>query len=136
MSTTRKISGIQKVAVILSTLDADTAATLIREFSDEEIAAISGEMSNFERIDKELVETVLNDLAHELKLSKTFLKYDNNQFKKILVQAVGSQKSEDILSSVEEGTLFPVPFIFSGTQVRKNCCAYSWANTHKQLHLF
>lgn len=110
MSTARKISGIQKVAIILSTLDADTAATLIREFSDEEIAAISGEMSNFERIDKELVETVLNDLAQELKLSKTSLKYDNNQFKKLLVQAVGSQKSADILSSVEEGTLFPVPF--------------------------
>ena len=110
MSTARKVSGIQKVAIILSTLDADTAATLIREFSDEEIAAISGEMSNFERIDKELVETVLNDLAQELKLSKTSLKYDNNQFKKLLVQAVGSQKSADILSSVEEGTLFPVPF--------------------------
>ena len=110
MSTARKVSGIQKVAIILSTLDADTAATLIREFSDEEIAAISGEMSNFERIDKELVETVLNDLAQELKLSKTSLKYDNNQFKKLLVQAVGSQKSADILSSVEEGSLFPVPF--------------------------
>lgn len=106
----RKISGIQKVAIILSTLDAETAATLIKEFNDEEIAAISGEMTNFDRIDKELVETVLDDLSKELKLNKKAVKYDNNSFKKLLEKAVGAQKSEEILTSAEEGSLFPAPF--------------------------
>src|SRR3990170_2978912 len=103
----KKLTGIQKVAVILSTLDADTAANLIKEFDDDQIAAISGEMTKFDRIDKELVETVLNDLSDELKLNKKAVKYDNNSFKKLLEKAVGTQKSEEILTSVEEGTLFP-----------------------------
>src|SRR3989337_319079 len=110
MSTVKYLSGIQKVAIILSTLDAASAANLIKEFNDEEIAAISGEMTKFDRIDKELVETVLNDLSNELKLNKKAVKYDNDSFKKLLVKAVGSQKSEEILTSVEEGTLFPAPF--------------------------
>ena len=110
MNAVKNLTGIQKVAIILTTLDADTAANVIKEFDDEQIAAISGEMSSLDRIDKELVETVLNDLSKELKLNKKAVKYDNNSFKKLLVKAVGSQKSEEILSSVEEGTLFPVPF--------------------------
>src|SRR3989304_3624002 len=110
MNTVKKLTGIQKVAIILSTLDADTAANLIKEFDDVEIAAISGEMTNFDRIDNELVEEVLNDLSKELKLSKKGVKYDNNSFKKLLAKAVGPQKSEEILTSVEEGTLFPMPF--------------------------
>ena len=110
MNTVKKLTGIQKAAVILSTLDADSAANLIKEFNDEEIAAISGEMTKFDRIDKELVETVLNDLSDELKLNKKAVKYDNNSFKKLLTKAVGAQKSEEILTSVEDGTLFPAPF--------------------------
>ena len=110
MNTVKKLTGIQKVAILLSTLDADTAANLIKEFDDEQIAAISGEMTSFDRIDNELVEEVLNDLSKELKLSKKGVKYDNNSFKKLLAKAVGTQKSEEILTSVEEGTLFPMPF--------------------------
>jgi len=110
MNTTQNLSGIQKVAVLLTTLDSESAANLIKEFDDEQIAAISGEMSKFDRIDKGLIDRVLNDLSNELKLEKKAVKYDNKSFKKLLEKAVGSQKSEAILTSVEEGTLFPVPF--------------------------
>src|SRR3990167_1180019 len=110
MNTVKNLSGIQKVAIILSTLDADTAANLIKEFDDEQIAAISGEMTKFDRIDKELVEAVLDDLSKELILNNKAVKYDNDSFKKLLEKAVGTQKSEEILTSVEEGTLFPAPF--------------------------
>ena len=84
MSTVNNLSGIQKAAIVLSTLDADTAANLIKEFDDEEIAAISVEMTKFDHIDKELVERVLDDLSKELKLSKKVVKYDNNSFKNFL----------------------------------------------------
>jgi len=110
MNAVKNLTGIQKVAIILSTLDADTAANVIKEFDDVQIAAISSEMTKFNRIDKELVETVLNDLSKELKLNKKIVKYDNHSFKKLLAKAVGTQKSEEILTSVEEGTLFPMPF--------------------------
>ena len=110
MSTVKNLSGIQKAAIVLSTLDADSAANLIKEFNDEEIAAISVEMTKFDHIDKELVERVLDDLSNELKLSKKAVKYDNNSFKKLLQKAVGAQKSEEILTSVEDGSLFPAPF--------------------------
>ena len=104
------VTGIQKVAILLSTLDADTAAEVIKEFNEEQIAAITSAMSEIERIDKELVEKVLCDLSSELKSSNRSVKYDNDSFKKLLEKAIGVQKSEEILTSVEEGTLFPAPF--------------------------
>lgn len=104
------LTGIQKVAILLSTLDADTAANVIKEFDDEQIAAISGEMTRLDRIDKDLVEKVLNDLSDELELERKAVKYDNDSFKKLLIKAVGPKKSEEIFTSVEEGTLFPAPF--------------------------
>ena len=75
------LTGIQKVAILLSTLDADTAAEVIKEFDDEQIAAITAAMTNIERIDKEIVEKVLCDLSNELKSNEKDIKYDNNSFK-------------------------------------------------------
>jgi flagellar motor switch protein FliG len=67
-------------------------------------------MTDIERIDKELVERVLCDLSAELKSNKRVVKYDNDSFKKLLEKAVGIEKSEEIITSVEDGTLFPAPF--------------------------
>ncbi|MDN3513487.1 MAG: flagellar motor switch protein FliG [Candidatus Brocadia sp.] len=105
-----QVTGIQKVAILLSTLDADTAAEVIKGFNDEEIAAITATMSDIDRIDKELVERVLSELSDELKSNKKVIKYDNNSFKKLLEKAIGVQKSEEIITSVEEGSMFPAPF--------------------------
>lgn len=104
------LSGIQKVAVILSTLDAETAASVIKEFNDEQIAAITAEMTQIERIDKNIVEGVLNELSSELKSDEGVIKYDSDSFKKLLEKAIGPEKSESILVSIEEGTIFPAPF--------------------------
>ncbi|MEP9412116.1 MAG: flagellar motor switch protein FliG [Candidatus Brocadia sp.] len=104
------LTGIQKVAILLSTLDADTAAEVIKEFNEEQIAAVTAAISDIERIDKELVEKVLRDLSHELKSNERLVKYDSNSFKKLLERAIGVQKSEEIITSVQEGTIFPVPF--------------------------
>ena len=83
---------------------------MIKEFDDEQIAAISGEMTSLDRIDKELVETVLNDLSKELKLNKKAVKYDNNSFKKLLVKAVGSQKVKKFCRVLKKGLYFPCLF--------------------------
>lgn len=104
------LTGIQKVAILLSTLDADTAAEVIKEFNEEQIAAVTAAMSDIERVDKELIEKVLGELSTELKLNEKIVRYDNNSFKKLLEKAIGVQKSEEILTSVEEGTIFPSPF--------------------------
>ncbi len=95
---------------MLSTLDADTATEVIKEFNDEQIAAVTVAMADIERIDKEVVEKVLFDLSAELKSNEKSVKYDNNSFKKLLEKAIGVQKSEEIFTSVEEGTIFPSPF--------------------------
>ncbi|GAN34073.1 MAG: flagellar motor switch protein FliG [Candidatus Brocadia sp. AMX2] len=107
---TINLTGIQKVAILLSTLDADTAAEVIKEFNEEQIAAVTAAMSDIERVEKELVERVLYDLSEELKSNERIVKYDNNSFKKLLEKAIGVQKSEEIITSVQEGTIFPTPF--------------------------
>ena len=104
------LSGAQKVAIILSTLDADTAANVIKEFDDEQIALVSAEMAKFDHVDKKLIEGVLDDLSDELKSSKNFIKYDSGSFKKLLEKAIGPEKSGEIITSIEDGSLFPSPF--------------------------
>jgi len=127
------LKGIQKVAILLSTLDADTATEVIKEFSDEQIAAITAAMTDIERIDKEVVEKVLFDLSTELKSNEKVVKYDNNSFKKLLEKAIGVQKSEEIITSVEEGALFPAPFYAIRESSDEDDCAYLSASIHKQL---
>ena len=105
-----KLSGIQKVAIILSTLDADVAASVIKELDDEKIALVTTEMSKFDRIDKAMVDKVLDDLSQELLPNITVNKYDNTSFRKLLEKAVGVPKTEEIFTSIEDGTLFPIPF--------------------------
>jgi flagellar motor switch protein FliG len=79
-----KLTGVQKVAIILSTLDADAAAGIIKELDDEKIALVTAEMTKFNRIDKELVDRVLDDLSLELYSNTNMVKYDNTSFKKLL----------------------------------------------------
>jgi flagellar motor switch protein FliG len=104
------LTGIQKVAILLATLDTETASAVIKEFNEEQIAAVTAAMSDIDRIDKELVEKALYDLSNELELNKKVVRYDSNSFKKLLEKAIGVQKSEEIVTSVQEGTIFPAPF--------------------------
>jgi len=104
------LSGLQKVAIVLSALEPEIAAELIKEFSDEQIAAITLEMNRFERIDTGLVDMVFEDLRMEMKESKGIIEYDNDNFRKLLEKAIGAEKSEEIIANVEEGSVFPTPF--------------------------
>jgi len=104
------LSGLQKVAIVLSTLDPDTAAEIIKNFSEEQIAAITLEMGRFERVDNELVDMVFDELKTELKTSEGVIEYDNDNFRKLLEKAIGTEKSEEIIANVEDGAIFPSPF--------------------------
>lgn len=110
MKSMNGLTGIQKVAIVLTTLDPDTAANLIKEFDIEQIALITAEMSKIEHVDKQYVEQVIRDLSKELRAFKTGVQYDGSTVKKLLEKAVGSQKSEEILTSIDEGAILPVPF--------------------------
>lgn len=132
---TINLTGIQKVAILLSTLDADTAAEVIKEFNEEQIAAVTAAMSDIERVEKELVERVLYDLSEELKSNERIVKYDNNSFKKLLEKAIGVQKSEEIITSVQEGTIFPTPFSALREASDEDVIRILQVNIRKRLHL-
>ena len=89
-----KLTGVQKVAFILSALDDDAAEGVIKDIDDEKIALVTAEMTKFNHIDKELVDRVLDDLSQELHSNTTIVKYDNTSFKKLLEKAVGAQKTD------------------------------------------
>lgn len=105
-----ELTGIQKVAIVLTTLDADTAANIIKEFDVEQIALITAEMSKIEHVNRKDVESVIKDLNKEMKLAKGGVQYDSGTFRKLLDKAIGSEKSEEIITSIEEGAILPVPF--------------------------
>ncbi|MBM4055523.1 MAG: flagellar motor switch protein FliG [Planctomycetes bacterium] len=110
MKTKLNLSGIQKAAIVLSILDADAAAEIIRGFDENQIVAVSAEITRMENVDNEIVDAVLDELRQEMKLCGGMVEHDKNAFKKVLEKAIGADKSEDIIANVEQGVMLPTPF--------------------------
>jgi len=110
MKTKLNLSGIQKAAIALSILDADAAAEIIKGFDENQIVAVSAEITRMENIDNEIVDAVLDELRQEMKLCGGMVEHDKNAFKKVLEKAIGADKSEDIFANVEQGVMLPTPF--------------------------
>ncbi|MCF6149310.1 MAG: flagellar motor switch protein FliG [Candidatus Kuenenia sp.] len=110
MKTKLNLSGIQKAAIALSILDADAAAEIIKEFDENQIVAVSAEITRMEHVDNEIVDAVLEELRHEMKICGGLVEHDKNAFRKVLEKAIGADKSEDIIANVEQGVMLPTPF--------------------------
>lgn len=105
----KALSGKQKVAILLSTLDTDVAAQIIKNFDEVEIAQISTEIGRLESIDEGTVREVLDEFLEAANSSPTFQADFSNSFKKLLERTLGLKKTEEILSgvTVDDSTLVP-----------------------------
>ncbi|WP_169704019.1 hypothetical protein [Candidatus Kuenenia stuttgartiensis] len=110
MKTKLNLSGIQKAAIALSILDPDVASEILKTFDENQIVAVSAEITRMENVDNEIVDAVLDELRQEMKLCGGLVEHDKNAFRKILEKAIGTDKSDDIIANVEQGVMLPTPF--------------------------
>jgi flagellar motor switch protein FliG len=106
----KALSGNQKVAILLSTLDTDAAAQIIKNFDDSEIAKISTEIERLENIDEGTIRDVLEEFSEEAESSPALHTDFSNSFRKLLERTLGLKKAEEILNASTKGHSNLVPF--------------------------
>ncbi|HHT9126579.1 MAG TPA: flagellar motor switch protein FliG [Candidatus Brocadiia bacterium] len=106
----KALSGKQKVAILLSTLDTDVAAQIIKNFDEVEIAHISAEIGRLESIDEGTIREVLDEFSEEANSSPAFRTDFSDSFKKLLERTLGLKKAEEILKGTIEGDSILMPF--------------------------
>jgi len=99
----KKLTGLQKVAILMVALGSDVAADILKELSEQEVQAISKEISQLNKISAEDKDKVLKDFE-ELFNKKQFITMGGaDAAKAILARAFGDSKAQEIVSGIEKG---------------------------------
>lgn len=101
MAMPAKLNGIQKGAIILITLGSDLSAKVLKKnFTDEEIEKITGEISLFENIPREVQRTVMEEFLQLAQAREYLMRGGFDYAKELLEKAMGQQKAVEILEKV------------------------------------
>jgi flagellar motor switch protein FliG len=92
------IAGIRKAAILLMMLGDQASAELMRQFSDEEIQAVSREVARIDSISPDQVESILEEF-HQMVLARDYvLKGGLDNARRMLVTAFGPDAADKVLS--------------------------------------
>lgn len=90
-----KLLPAQKAAIILSVLDEDTSVEIIKKLSDTEIGIITEHVAKLKDVDNMSMGKILLEFIEEMD-SVTYF----DDLKEVLKKALGTRKSEEILSLI------------------------------------
>lgn len=106
----RKISGIQKTAILLITLGSEIAAEIMKYLNEDEINKISFEIATISSVTSEERKEILHEFI-EMNKAKEFLLEGGFEYaKNILSKALGPEKAVAILDKIKEATDIYRPF--------------------------
>ena len=95
----QSLSGAQRAAILLLHLGEEISATLFKELSEDEVRAISQEISNLGSVNGKLANSVIED-CHEQLVSGTPIHGNLDYVKKVIQSAFSPQEADDILRTV------------------------------------
>ncbi len=95
----QSLSGAQRAAILLLHLGEEISATLFKELSEDEVRAISQEISNLGSVNGKLANSVIED-CHEQLVSGTHIHGNLDYVKKVIQSAFSPQEADDILRTV------------------------------------
>jgi len=96
-----KLNGVQKSAIILITLGADLSAKILKQnFTDDEVEKITGEISLFENIPREVQRTVMEEFLQLMQAREYLMRGGFDYARELLEKAMGQQKATEILDKV------------------------------------
>lgn len=96
-----KLSGTQKGAILLITLGADLSAKVLKQnFTEEEIEKITGEISLFENIPRDVQRGVMEEFIQLVQAREYLMRGGFDYAKELLEKAMGQQKAIEILDKV------------------------------------
>jgi len=101
-----KLTGRQKAAILLISLDKERAARVLQGLSKEEIEILMEEIANWEKVSPELVREVWKEF-YEMSLTSNYIRQGGKEYaQEILTRALGNHKAlnvrEDLGEQVEK----------------------------------
>ena len=99
-----RLSGTQKVAVLLISLGVEKASTILKELRDEEVEEITVEIANMENVSPEVVDEVIKEF-HSLMHSKRFILEGGMDYARhVLTETKGRQEVRGMMKRLESKT--------------------------------
>ena len=93
------LTGRQKVAAFLLSLDTQTAASILSKFSEQEIDKLSREMLGMRSLEHGVIEEVHKEFSEMQALAQDFIPDTRAVTERLLASAMGEEKSRAVLSA-------------------------------------
>jgi flagellar motor switch protein FliG len=95
----RKLTGVQKAAIVLMAIDEDNATKILNTMSDEEIKEISNTMSSLGSVSSEIVERLFTDFTESMSSSGLVVgTFDSTE--RLLMKALGKDRVDTIMEDI------------------------------------
>ena len=106
----RKLSGVQKAAILFITLGPEASSGILKKLPESDIQKITYEIANITSVTSEQREEILNEFLQINKARDYIIEGGMDYAKQLLSKALGSQRANEILDKVSEATAQYRPF--------------------------
>lgn len=95
----RKLTGIEKAAILLMSVDEDSAAKIFNMMEEEEIKEISSTMANLGQVSAETVERLFLEFVEQMSAAGVLVgTFDSTE--RLLLKALGKEKVDSIMEDI------------------------------------
>jgi len=98
------LTGTQKVAVLLLSLDTETAASILSGFSEDEIGGITREMLQMQALEHEVIQEVHKEFIDAARANEDFIQDARVVAEQLINSAVGEERGREMLGQ-SKGTV-------------------------------
>ncbi len=92
-----RLTGKQKAAILLISLGPDTAASVYKHLSEEEIEKLTLEISGVRKVDSQNKEEIIEEF-HQIAMAQEFISQGGISYaKQILEKALGAERASSII---------------------------------------
>ena len=95
----RKLSGIQKTAIVLMAVDEENATKILNSMEDEEIKEISNTMASLGTVSSDIVERLFLDFVESMSSTGAVIG-DFNSTERLLMKALGKDRVNSIMEDI------------------------------------
>jgi len=96
-----RLSARQKAALLMLSLDVETATKLMRQFSQEEIEALTIEITNVKGVSSNVIDQVLGEFHQLITAQEYVIQGGLDYAQKLLESSLGFSKATDVLDKVK-----------------------------------
>ena len=105
------VNSRKKAAIVLTVLGADSAAEVIKHFSDDQVEQLTLDMARLEKVTPEMRSSVVAEF-HEMAITQDFIAEGGVEHaRKVLVSAFGEERADGLIKKITSA-MQVVPFEF------------------------